>query len=702
MAEPENIIPAMGIARKYLDIHHQQQEISQETEQLLQAALDRYPLTSTNAPLPSVWVRCEGKKALNVAGSGNYHWVLLMENGKKIEGNIAAGQLLVLPEFLQEGYHQLTLSQQQCQWHCRIIIAPKRCYQPPVLMSGKKLWGACVQLYTLRSLNNWGIGDFGDLQKMLREIVHSGGDFIGLNPLHALYPAQPENASPYSPSSRHWLNIIYIDVNAVEDFQNNKAAEVWWAQPVIQRQLEQVRNSEWVDYQGVMALKLEALSIAWQKFYCRDEKDHLQREFQHFVERGADGLYWQAVHDALHQWLNTEHSPCDNWSQWPKAYQSKQSTEVADFCRSHAGEIEFHCWLQWLAYRQLVACWDVCLHASMSPGLYRDLAVGVAQYSAATWCDPELYCMDVATGAPPDPLGPQGQNWQLPPMNPKMLIERGYQPFIELLLANMRHCGALRIDHVMSLLRLWWVPQGKSAIQGAYVHYPLEDLLAIVALESQRHQCMVIGEDLGNVPEQFRIKLHARGVYSYKVLYFEQDTQYALPAPADWLTQAIVMVNTHDLPTLRGYWEVEDLKMGQSLGIYPDGEQLNHLLHERKQQKQGIVDSLHRYRCLPSRVGNQGGRFGMTPVLRQSIYRYLASCYSALFGVQPEDWLDMVQPVNVPGTSTQYPNWRRKLSRTLDEIFVDPTISRLLSMISKYRKRASVRNKMDGYGKKPG
>lgn len=388
-----------------------------------------------------------------------------------------------------------------------MIVAPKRCYEPQALLNKQKLWGACVQLYTLRSEKNWGIGDFGDLKAMLVDVAKRGGSFIGLNPIHALYPANPESASPYSPSSRRWLNVIYIDVNAVEDFHLSEEAQARWQLPTTQQTLQQARDADWVDYSTVTALKMTALRMAWKGFAQRD--DEQMAAFRQFVADQGDSLFWQAAFDALHAQQVKEDEMRWGWPAWPEMYQNVDSPEVRQFCEEHRDDVDFYLWLQWLAYSQFAACWEISRGYEMPIGLYRDLAVGVAEGGAETWCDRELYCLKASVGAPPDILGPLGQNWGLPPMDPHIITARAYEPFIELLRANMQNCGALRIDHVMSMLRLWWIPYGETADQGAYVHYPVDDLLSILALESKRHRCMVIGEDLGTVPVEIVGKLRS-------------------------------------------------------------------------------------------------------------------------------------------------------------------------------------------------
>ncbi|MBS5773928.1 MAG: 4-alpha-glucanotransferase [Enterobacter cloacae] len=680
-----------GISPNYINAHGKPQSISAQTKQRLLDAMHPVPAAVSAAPVPAVQVFIHGKKKrLVLSGKGQYQWQLTTEAGKTYQGEVSGGDDLPLPGGLALGYHSLTLTQKKQQWTCRVIIAPARCYEPQALRDGKKLWGACVQLYTLRSENNWGIGDFGDLKQMLTGVGERGGAFIGLNPIHALYPAYPESASPYSPSSRRWLNIIYIDVNAVEDFAQSKAAQAWWKKAATQKALRAARESEWVDYSAVTALKLTALRMAWQGFSQRGEGDEQFAAFRAFVEQEGDSLYWQAAFDALHAFEVQEDPLRWGWPAWPQGYQSIDSPEVKTFCQQHADEVNFYLWLQWLAFTQFAECWQTSQGYQMPIGLYRDLAVGVAEGGAETWCDRELYCLKASVGAPPDILGPLGQNWGLPPMDPHVMQSRGYAPFVDLLRANMKNCGALRIDHVMSMLRLWWIPYGETADQGAYVHYPVDDLLAILALESHRHQCMVIGEDLGTVPQEIVGKLRRSGVYSYKVLYFENDDK-VFHAPEAWPEQSMAVATTHDLPTLRGYWESGDLTLGKTLGLYPDEELLSGLYDDREQAKQGLLTALHQHGCLPQRAGKKALRMPMSSILNRALQRYIADSNSALLGLQPEDWLDMSSPVNVPGTSDQYQNWRRKLAVSLEEMFADETVNRLIKDLDRRRKAAGKR-----------
>lgn len=690
---PDHAALVAGISNCYLNAQGQSQPVSEKTKRRLLAAMPQ-PQTpdAPPAPLPNVLVCVGGKKmSLTTGGSGEYHWRLTTEQGKQHSGLLSGASSFDLPPALPQGYHQLTLTQGKRHWHCRVIVAPGRCWRPPALAAGKKLWGACVQLYTLRSDNNWGIGDFGDLGAMLTEVASRGGAFIGLNPTHALCPATPENASPYSPSSRLWLNVIYIDVNAVEAFRHSEQAQAWWRQPATQQALRAARESEWVDYTRVTALKMTALRMAWKTFSARKADDEQVIAFHRFVAQGGESLFWQAAFDALHGWQIKQDPSRQGWPAWPGAWQSVDSRQVKQFCQQHKDEVDFYLWLQHLADTQFARCWQLSQQQGMPVGLYRDLAVGVAADGAETWHDRELWCLRASIGAPPDSLGPLGQNWRLPPMNPHVITARAYEPFINLLRANMKHCGALRIDHVMSLLRLWWIPRGETADQGAYVHYPVDDLLAILALESQRHRCMVIGEDLGTVPAEIVGKLRASGIYSYKVLYFEHNRDKTFRAPRAYPVQSMAAATTHDLPTLRGYWESGDLTLGETLGLWPDQAALRAVRQQREQARQQLVNALHKHGCLPKRAGHQALRMPMTAMLNRALQRYLADSNSALLGLQPEDWLDMATPVNIPGTHCQYRNWRRKLIATIEAMFADKRINSLLRDLDKRRRRGKTK-----------
>jgi len=670
-----------GIALHFENARGEQQTISDETKQALIAVMDTPAGKAPPVPPVKLFI-ARARRELLIGGEGEFNWQLITEQGKRHSGTVQGGDTLLLPPRLAQGYHQFSLRKGRKQWDSRLIMAPRRCYLPEPLAQGEKRWGALVQLYTLRSDHNWGIGDFGDLKQMLGMVAAQGGDFIGLNPLHALYPAQPEHASPYSPTSRRWLNILYIDVSQVAAFQQSAAAQRWWKSAKTRKALEKARAAEWVDYSAVATLKLTALRFAWQQFQPQAGND---ADFQAFIAEAGEHLRHQAAFDGILAERSAEQQQAWGWETWPEGWRSADEPAVTAWCAQHEDEIQFWSWLQWLARQQFADCWHYSQQLKMSVGLYRDLAVGVAEHGAETWQDPQLYKLGASVGAPPDPLGPLGQNWGLPPLDPHVLRARGYQPFIDLLRANMRDCGALRIDHVMSLLRLWWIPHGEGADKGAYVSYPVEDLLAILALESQRQRCMVIGEDLGTVPQEIVKMLRDSGVFSWKVLFFEQDKQGHYRQPASYPRQSIASASTHDLPTLSGFWQAEDLALGEQLGMYQD-EALASMREQRCGQKQALLDALHQAGVMPARSATRADKQTLTPAFNQAIHRFLARTDSALLGLQPEDWMGMTTPVNVPGTSDEYPNWRRKWTFSLEQAFADKAVSKLLKVVSEARK----------------
>lgn len=585
------------------------------------------------------------------------------------------------------GYHQVFLFKKNGQtiFNATLIIAPSVCYLPEFIQKQEKIWGPSIQLYAVRSERNWGVGDFSDLKSLLRLVASWGGDFVGLNPIHALYPANPASCSPYSPSSRRWLNVIYIDVEAIPEFSQFKQIKEEFESDGVESQLQSLRDLDWVDYETVFPLKLKWLRKIYDATDLRDSSQNGQT-FRQFIEAGGDSLLQIAAYDAMQATFYAGGMHAWGPQVWPKAYREFTSETVQDWIKRHPNEIRFYQYLQWIAQEQLSQAEALAKALGMKIGIYRDLAVGVSEGAADVWANPQRYCVKASIGAPPDPLGPQGQNWGLPPINPTRWKEEGYQSFIELLRRNMSQGGALRIDHVMGLFRLWWVPPGQSATAGAYVQYPYEDLFSILALESVRNRCMVIGEDLGTVPDEIRTLLKTNGVFSYKVYFFERAADGGYFSPAHYPYQSMSALTTHDMPTLRGYWHCDDLSLGRELGLYPDEEKLQALYRERHESKQAILDSTRWHGVLAADIGSDVSWVGMNSALSHTLQEHMCKGASALFSTQLEDWLEMDQPVNVPGTSTEYPNWRRKLSKTLEAMTSMESLKQLASVMTAGRK----------------
>ena len=599
--------------------------------------------------------------------------------------------VVTLPLDLPLGYHDVVLSADDDEFaRSRLIVAPEACYTPNEIKEGKKIWGLSVQLYCVRSEKNWGIGDFSDLALLIEKAAGVGADFIGLNPIHALYPANPNACSPYGPSSRRWLNYLYIDVTAIDGYDDASVQAVV-SSDEFKATLEHARNVEHVDYEAVAHVKLAALKAVFDvydaKYLRKSTKQN--KAFKAFVEAGGESLDMLAVYDALQSHLKAEGKDSWGWPVFPQEYKDYYNPAVAKFKSANEQDVKFYLFLQWIAAQQLELASNKATDAGMTIGLYRDLAVGVSEGSAEIWGNKDLYCTGASVGAPPDILGPLGQNWGLPPMDPRKLYEQGYQPIIDLFASNMASSGSLRIDHVMALLRLWWVVKGDNAKDGGYVYYPVDDLLGILALESHRNQSLVIGEDLGTVPEEIRSKLADNGVYSYRVFFFEQAEDGGFFSPSHYPVQSMSTLTTHDMPTLIGYWHCLDLELGKEIGLYPTEEILQTLYADRHENKQAILDTLHGHGSIGDNVGRDVNHTGMNRELNNGMQVHMAGGSSALLSLQLEDWLEMDKPVNIPGTFDEYPNWRRKLTENIESMFDRHDINELASKLTHARKQAS-------------
>ncbi|HAM17940.1 MAG TPA: 4-alpha-glucanotransferase, partial [Alteromonas macleodii] len=506
----------------------------------------------------------------------------------------------------------------------------------------------------------------------------------------ALYPANPNACSPYGPSSRRWLNYLYIDVTAIDGYDDASVQTVVNSDE-FKATLEHARNVEHVDYEAVAHVKLAALKAVFDvydaKYLRKSTKQN--KAFKAFVEAGGESLDMLAVYDALQSHLKAEGKDSWGWPVFPQEYKDYYNPAVAKFKSTNEQDVKFYLFLQWIAAQQLELASNKATDAGMTIGLYRDLAVGVSEGSAEIWGNKDLYCTGASVGAPPDILGPLGQNWGLPPMDPRKLYEQGYQPIIDLFASNMASSGSLRIDHVMALLRLWWVVKGDNAKDGGYVYYPVDDLLGILALESHRNQSLVIGEDLGTVPEEIRSKLADNGVYSYRVFFFEQAEDGGFFSPSHYPVQSMSTLTTHDMPTLIGYWHCLDLELGKEIGLYPTEEILQTLYADRHENKQAILDTLHGHGSIGDNVGRDVNHTGMNRELNNGMQVHMAGGSSALLSLQLEDWLEMDKPVNIPGTFDEYPNWRRKLTENIESMFDRHDINELASKLTHARKQAS-------------
>jgi 4-alpha-glucanotransferase len=606
----------------------------------------------------------------------------------EIQGSWITRRHFDLPLDLPPGYHEFEAKiAGGAADRCLFVVAPPHTFEPAAILAGRRLWGIAVQLYTLRSRGNWGIGDFGDLQMVIRWVASRGAGFVGLNPLHALAPADPDRSSPYSASSRHFLNVLYIAVPQVAEFQECTAAQARLAEQGVGERLRELRGREWVDYRGVAELKFEFLTLLYREFRARHlaEGTERARHFRAFVAAGGDLLRMHALFDALDRHFGATFGLASGWTSWPEEFKDVYGDAAAQFAAAHSEDVEFFAYLQWLAHQQLRDAQALARELGMPVGLYGDYAVGANPSGSEIWADRSSYCMGAEIGAPPDPLALKGQGWGIPPQDPLRMQAQRLQGFVRLIRNNMRYYGALRLDHVMALFRLWWVASGFSPTEGAYVHYPLEQLLTVLSLESSRSACLVVGEDLGVVPDEIRRAMPEFGLYHYKVLLFEKlDGRFR--RPDEYVRRALATATTHDLPTLRSYWEGRDIELRQRLHLYPSVEVEGEVIRERERDRTLLLEALDAAGLRPVQPATP--QDGFTAELAQAMHLYLARSATALVAVQIEDLLGETLPVNVPGTDKEYPNWQHRVSADIEELVERADIAARLDEIQAARGEA--------------
>ena len=679
-----------GIDLGYHDINGTYHVTKTEVLESIVAVLDKSKPDSDGLYLNTMVAHENGEESLQMPSEfhGAEAVVLIDEADKCQTLTVYPGDndtlWIKLPQ-LACGYYTLSAESGGKSCFVRLIVAPESVYQPKLLANGGRMNGLTMHLYSLRSERNWGIGDFTDLLNLMKYAAEKKLDFVGINPLHALFTSKPAFASPYSPSSREWLNPIYLDVEKVGAFTYNEQLKNWLAQPKIRQRIAALRVTETVTYTAVWACKRNALHMAFNAFE-QDTCEAAENEraaFEAFVLEKGKALQGFGLFEALDQYYSRPGQV--GWQSWPSEFHQPDGEAVEKFARSHEREIRFYMWLQWLCAEQLREVNQAAAEYGVKLGIYGDLAVGVARGSADTWLNRQDYCMDLSVGAPPDPLGPTGQNWDLPPLNPLMLKHTGYEKFAHLLRENMRLYGVLRIDHVMALCRLWWVLNGKTADFGAYVHYDAEVMFAILALESQRNRCVIIGEDLGTVPDEARHLLNRYQVFSYKVMYFSKGWN-GFQLPEEYPEQAITVISTHDVAPLAGYWTGKDLDTMFKLGTLPDAAAFQTALDEREHDKADLLDKLKETGCLGADVQMPAKA---DETLLAALHKYGALSRSKLYAVQLENLLGVIDNLNVPGVTEGYPNWAQKMPVSLEDFLQHRLMGGQLAIIDEVRMKTN-------------
>lgn len=638
---------------------------------------------------------------------------------REINGVLYEKRTFEMPAEMDIGYHTLTVNVPgEKPASAMMIYAPTKCYDPIDIKNGGKTWGVPVQLYEQRSPENQGVGDLSDLAEIADTLGKNGAGIIGVNPLHAMFHNMPEEASPYSPASRTYFNHLYIDVTAVPDFKDSKKVQAIYDDPAYTAKRRAAQAANNVDYTTAFELKTPVLEACYDQFVKNGSKER-KAVFEQFAKEGGERLKNFAVFQALTDAFSNLDPSMPDWRDWPAEYQDPNTPEVKAFAAENKDKVGFYTYLQWETQRQMEGVQEVCHNNGMKVGLYTDIAVGSAPYGYEAWGCKDLY-MKASAGAPADVLSPNGQNWDVLGFKPQALKETGYAPFVEMLRNNMKTAGCTRLDHVLQLCRLYMIPEGKTAKEGAFVYYPVDDLMAIAALESNRNKCMLIGEDLGQLPDGFQDKLMDHGILSYRVLPFERswgyqhgdDADNAFKHPEQYPLYSTAAPSTHDTPSLFSQWTARDVHLKDHIGYYTDSHQrdmefkqyetercaLNWALNEKgcwdRVGAKPCSDPAHDTRCVPEGF-------------EKAVADYLGQSQSAMLLFPFSDMFRTSYMGNIPGTrqchtsasenavkvfepggasAVPYPNWRPKMNLQVSEIKEMDMFTDIAQILKGYRK----------------
>ncbi|WP_309491449.1 4-alpha-glucanotransferase [Trinickia mobilis] len=644
---------------------------------------------------PLMTAECERAIALPAAAvkSGSRYRIEL-ESGSLIDGRFTApkGEAALLAPISEPGYHTLVINDQ----HLRLAVAPRRCYTVDDAwraFAGDRarpaaLWGIGVQAYGLRRHGDGGIGDYSALAAFAIESAKRGAHALAISPMHAAFGAEPHKYSPYAPSSRLYLNVAHIDPAAVFGAAAARAA------------LDAARvNGEWaalealplIDWPRAVPAKLKVLRVLFEQFCTHERAQDTPRalEFHAFCADGGQPLEDHARFEALLA-AQLEAGGDGHWRNWPAHLADPRSAEVEAFAQAHRHDVEFHLFLQWLAAKGLAHAQHAARDAGMAVGLVADLAVGCDSAGSHAWSYRDDMLQSVSVGAPPDLFNQAGQSWGLTTFSPRAMRTQGFAAFIDMLRAAFAHAGGIRIDHILGLRRLWLIPEGELAMNGAYLRYPAEDLLRLIALESTRHRAIVIGEDLGTIPPGLRERLADHGLLGIRVLWFERGHHGApFKPPGEWGRSALATTTTHDLPTIAGWWRGADIDWRNRIGqtaARADGRDPVALAHaERAADRDALWRAFQHAHLAPQHVG-------APPVDHAPVDEALAfvSATPAPIVTYPlEDLLGLVDQPNLPGSIDEHPNWRRRIAQSVDELFSDAVFADRLLAVARARSDAA-------------
>jgi 4-alpha-glucanotransferase len=596
---------------------------------------------------------------------------------------------LPLPTRLGPGYHALRsiVETRKGRHEAQqvLIVAPASCLGHAEKTRQPRAFGLLVNLYPVRSQRNWGVGDLTDLRQLLSFGGDIGAAFVGINPLHALWNRDGD-ICPYAPVSRLYRNLVYLDIEAVPELTACPPARSHMASPHFQRTLARLREADRVDYGGVSSLQRPVLELLHRNFaeQHRDRATRRGRAYTRYLETEGEVLRDFATFMALAEHFSRRGHDRAGWRAWPAPYRDPRSETVQRFRRDHAEEVAFHCYVQFELDRQLARAAAGARASGLPIGLYHDLALGTAATGCDPWAFPDLFAEGANVGAPPDDFSATGQDWGFPPVDPHRLRAQSYVYWMRLLQAAFAHAGALRIDHVMGLLRLYWIPAGFPPREGAYVRYPGRDLLGILALESQRHKALVIGEDLGTVPRGLPATLARWGILSSRVLYFERP-RGTFRSSAEYSRRALVTANNHDLPPLAGYLSGRDLALRRRAGQIPSDKALRSAETQRKRELRGLRRRLAAENLLPDATSSPS-----PSELSTAVTAFLCRTPAPLVGLTLDDLVGETDPVNLPGVpANRYPSWQRRMGVPLEKIPAHPAARLALQAIPSDRSSCS-------------
>lgn len=588
-----------------------------------------------------------------------------------------------LPSDTPFGYHRMRVEigvpgSATISAETQLVVTPDRAYQPPEISGDGRRAGIGASLYGVRSRRNWGCGDFTDLQalsKWAADELHCS--FVALNPLHIIANRLPFNASPYLPISAFFKNFLYIDIERLPEFHRSPLAQRCFAREDVQERIHRMRLDDLVDYEGLAQLKTGFLALCFLSFRMEMKQGTARGQaFEAWVAEQGDLLEGYTTFCALDRVQHRQNRDVWIWQDWQEAFRDPDSPEVSVFASRRKNLRLFYAWVQWLAFQQLEEAGAAAKEAGLSIGLYHDLALATDNCGADVWKQREFYVTGCRVGAPPDDFSPEGQDWSFPPPNFLEHRRTGYALFRETLRRNMHAGGALRIDHVMRFFRLYWIPAGFNASEGTYVRDFSEDLIRILALESVRNQVLVVGEDLGTVEPATRKTLNRFGILSYRLFYFERGEEGEMNLPEQYPMDALVATSTHDLPTIAGSWIGRDIEARDYAGLLPDHSVYEQQWANRRELRQSILDALFAEGLMPDYYTRRASDIPeFTGELHNAVVGYLARTPAKLLQLNQEDLTKQLDQQNLPGSTWQYPNWRRKMSCYLEDLGSDPLVT---------------------------